>query len=342
MSERPFLPSRLCLARDLTGASQTEVAERAELTPAALSQFESGKARPSGATVVRLSEVLGVPVGFFQLPLLDTHAGFFRSLRRTGVADRRRARAIAHIAHDLATCCDATVQTPTPDVPRLLLEDFTVADSVEPERIAAEVRTTWGMPAGPIPDVVALLELHGIVVIRLPLASTDVDAFSLPFADRPIIVLGAEKDDRARSRFDAAHELGHLVMHAEQIWGTPEVEHQAHRFAAAFLMPSDDIYDQLPHRPEWPQLFTLKRQWQVSLAALLMRARTLGRMNNSNYLAAVKAASARGWRRVEPVPLGRPEQPHLLQQLLEAPNAHQCRALLPELVVESLARAAAA
>jgi len=199
----PLPPVSALPARDLTGASQTEVAERAELTPAALSQFESGKARPSGATVVRLSEVLGVPVGFFQLPLLDTHAGFFRSLRRTGVADRRRARAIAHIAHDLATCCDATVQTPTPDVPRLLLEDFTVADSVEPERIAAEVRTTWGMPAGPIPDVVALLELHGIVVIRLPLASTDVDAFSLPFADRPIIVLGAEKDDRARSRFDA-------------------------------------------------------------------------------------------------------------------------------------------
>lgn len=342
MSERSFLPARLCLARDISGASQAEVAERVNLTPAALSQFESGKARPTDATVARLAEALGVPVAFFELSLLDTHDGFFRSLRRTGVADRRRARGVAHIAHDLATCGTAVAQLPAPDVPRLLLEDFTAADSVEPERIADEIRTAWGVPDGPIRDVVALLEAHGIVVIRLPLASIDVDAFSLPFSDRPIIVLGAEKNDRARSRFDAAHELGHLVMHAEHIWGTPEVERQAHRFAAAFLMPRDDIYDDLPERVDWPRLFALKRQWQVSLAALLMRARTLERMSPGDYLAAVKAASARGWRRVEPVPLGAPEQPRLLQNLLNAPGGRPCRALLPSSVIDALATAVAA
>jgi Zn-dependent peptidase ImmA (M78 family)/transcriptional regulator with XRE-family HTH domain len=342
VSDRPFLPARLCLARDLTASSQAEVAERAGLTPAALSQFESGKARPTDATVARLGEALGVPTGFFELSLLDTHDGFFRSLRRTGVADRRRARAFAHIAHDLATCGDAIAQLPPPDVPRLLLEDFTAAYSVEPEGIAGEIRTAWRVHAGPIPDVVALLESHGIIVIRLPLSSTDVDAFSLPFIDRQIIVLGAEKNDRARSRFDAAHELGHLVMHGEQIWGTPEVERQAHRFAAAFLMPGNDIYDQLPERVDWPQLFALKRQWQVSLAALLMRARTLRRMNESDYLAAVKAASARGWRRVEPVPLGNPEHPQLLERLLDAPGGGHCRALLPSSVIETLATAIAA
>ncbi len=33
--------------------------------------------------------------------------------------------------------------------------------------------------------------------------TADVDAFSLPFHDRPVIVLGADKNDRKRSRFDA-------------------------------------------------------------------------------------------------------------------------------------------
>jgi Zn-dependent peptidase ImmA (M78 family) len=192
------------------------------------------------------------------------------------------------------------------------------------------------MTRGPIPNVVGLLESHGVVVTRLPLASTDVDAFSLPFSDRPIVVLGAEKNDRARSRFDAAHELGHLVMHGEQLWGLPEVERQAHRFAAAFLMPRRDIADQLPDRTDWPRFFSLKRQWQVSLAALLMRARALGRMAEGDYLTAVKAASARGWRRVEPVPLGRPEQPQLLQALLQAPSGRDCRNLLPKYVVDAL------
>lgn len=72
-------------------------------------------------------------------------------------------------------------------------------------------------------------------MIRLPLESADVDAFSLPFPDYPVVVLGADKNDRARSRFDGAHELAHLVLHGEQIWGVKEVETQAHQFAAAFL-----------------------------------------------------------------------------------------------------------
>ena len=62
------------------------------------------------------------------------------------------------------------------------------------------------MPNGPVPNVAETLEKHGILVIRLPLDTADVDAFSLPFHDRPVVVLGTDKNDRARSRFDGAHE----------------------------------------------------------------------------------------------------------------------------------------
>ena len=198
------------------------------------------------------------------------------------------------------------------------------------------------MPSGPVPNVAEVLEQHGILLIRLPLDTADVDAFSLPFHDRPVVVLGADKNDRARSRFDAAHELGHLVVHGDQIWGVKEVERQANEFAAAFLMPADDIRDELPERADWAVLFQLKQEWQVSLAALLMRARTLGRMSENNYLTAVKAASARGWRRVEPVPLGKPEHPTCLQRLLATPAGRQSLALLPHDVVDALVTATAA
>jgi Zn-dependent peptidase ImmA (M78 family) len=77
----------------------------------------------------------------------------------------------------------------------------------------------------------------------------------------PRVTLGTDKNDRARSRFDAAHELGHLVMHGDQIWGLPEIEKQAHAFAAAFLMPAEDIREELPATVDWPKLFNLKRRW---------------------------------------------------------------------------------
>ncbi|MGA5143265.1 ImmA/IrrE family metallo-endopeptidase [Streptomyces azureus] len=212
----------------------------------------------------------------------------------------------------------------------------------EIEQAAAKVRSLWSIPSGPVPNVVELLETHGVTVIRLPLDSADVDAFSLPFRDHPVVVLGTDKNDRARSRFDAAHELAHLVLHGEQIWGVKEVETQAHQFAAAFLMPASDIYGHLPTTVDWSTLFDLKRRWQVSLAALLMRARTLGRISESAYLTAIKTASARGWRRVEPVPLGRPEQPTKLLNYLASPDSGPARTVLPSQIVDSIETASAA
>jgi Zn-dependent peptidase ImmA (M78 family)/DNA-binding XRE family transcriptional regulator len=335
MDASTFEPTRLRVGRELTGLSRNQLAAKVGLSPAAISQFESGATRPSTDTLASLGAALVVPVGFFMRPLEETHEGFFRSLRRTSVTDRRRARAVAHVAHDVASAAAAAGRFPPLDVPNIPVTalDAPIEDI---EAIAQRVRTFWDLPRGPIDDVVQLLEAHGIVVTRLPLDSADVDAFSLPFPDHPVVVLGSDKADRARSRFDGSHELGHLVMHGEQIWGMKEVETQAHQFAAAFLMPANEIHDQLPTNVDWPALFDLKQRWQVSLAALLMRARTLGRMNERTYLTAVKTVSARGWRRREPVPLGAPEQPNLLTKFLSSAEGQRIRKDLPGSVVDSI------
>lgn len=341
LGEREFVPARLRLARELKGWNQAQVASKLGVTAAALSQFESGATRPSAETQDGLSQLLDVPPNFFMLPLVETHDGFFRSLRRTAVTDRRRARAIAHIAHDLATLNHSHDHLPLVTVPRISVENLE-DDGGQIDGIAEEVRRQWGIPAGPAPNMVELLESRGVIVIRLPLGSADVDAFSLPFPDHPVLVLGSDKGDYARSRFDAAHELGHLVMHGEQVWGMPEVEKQAHNFAAAFLMPKKDIANELPTHAEWPRLFELKKKWRVSIAALMMRAKNLGKMTEASYLTAIKAASARGWRRTEPVPLGDPEQPMCLARVLASPDGRHASKDLPSWVVSQLSVANAA
>jgi Zn-dependent peptidase ImmA (M78 family) len=120
-----------------------------------------------------------------------------------------------------------------------------------------------------------------------------------------------------------------------------EVEAQAHQFAAAFLLPADEIGSQLPATVDWPRLFELKRYWQVSLAALLMRARTLKRMDQATYLRAIKTASARGWRRVEPVPLGKPEQPTTLLAFVNSPLGRSTKDHIPHHIVSQIAEASA-
>ncbi len=334
MTEGAFEPARLRLARELREWTQADLARRLDVTPAAASQFESGLTRPSPEMMRRLAAVLAVPQEFLRLPVVDTHEGFFRSLRRTSLSHRRRARAIAQLAHDV-TLAAGPGELPRVSVPRIPVSDLQ-AGRDEMEEVARRARAWLRLPPGPVRNVVRTIEDHGIVAIRLPLDTADVDAFSLPFPDRPVIVLGADKNDRARSRFDAAHELAHLIAHGEQVWGVKEVEQQAHQFAAAFLMPAGDIAHELPTRPDWPVLFDLKRKWQVSLAALLMRARALGRMSESQYLTAVKAASARGWRRIEPVPLGPPEEPAHFGRILASAAGQRAAAALPADIVDGL------
>ena len=187
------------------------------------------------------------------------------------------------------------------------------------DAVASQVRQQWNLGSEPIPDVVRELERHGAVTARLELAD-EVDAFSWPGQDHPIVILGTEKEDRVRSRFDAAHELGHLVLHKDHAKPADRtLEKQAHRFASAFLLPRERLNEEWPRgRLDWRDLMVLKRRWQMSLAALLYRARQDKLLTETAYESATKYMSRAGWRTTEPGDLGAPERPRLLQNAVRA------------------------
>jgi Zn-dependent peptidase ImmA (M78 family)/transcriptional regulator with XRE-family HTH domain len=300
--------------------SQVELAGQAKVTAAAISQFEKGVARPAPDTVSKLALALQFPPSFLLrsggASVGEELDGFFRSLRSTTATDRRRARARAQLLCYFTRVLERHVRLPALDLPRHEVDGDVTREEVE--AIAAETRDAWKLGPGPIDNAVRTLERHGIIAARFPVDSAWVDAFSVPFSDRPVVVLGSDKSDRARSRFDAAHELGHLVIHGDDDCGSKTVENQAHWFAAAFLMPAQEIHSQLPPVANWAQLGELKRRWGVSMAALLLRARNLKVMSEVAYVQAMKTMSARGWRRAEPVYLGPPETPVLLGKAVEA------------------------
>jgi Zn-dependent peptidase ImmA (M78 family)/transcriptional regulator with XRE-family HTH domain len=319
VSAAQFSKRRLRLARESRGFTQRELATKTRLTAAAVSQFESGAARPSPSTLEDLARAVGFPPDFFARPTgasvgEELHA-YFRSLRSTSAADRRRARARAQLLCYFTRVLERYVRLPALDLPRHAVK--LSASREEVEQVAGETRSAWQLACGPLDHMVRCLERHGIVAARFPVDSTRVDAFSVPFPDRPILVLGSDKSDRGRSKFDAAHELGHLVMHEQEGSSARAIETQAQWFAAALLMPADDIRPQLPTDPDWQRLFELKRHWGVSIAALLLRARTLGVMTEHTYIQSMKTMSARGWRRSEPGYLGAPEMPVVLGRAIQ-------------------------
>lgn len=308
---------RLQAGRELRGKSQTTLARDAGVSAAAISQFENGHARPAPATLVKIATALDLPLAYFaRRPGTPEVAPepFFRSLRSTSVGERRRATALVGLVHELVLALEDHVDLPPVNMPKKTL----AVDDDAVDWAAAHAREHMGLGHDePVPSVVLALERHGIVTARFKVDAERMDAFSVDYPDRPVVVLGSDKDSRDRSRFDAAHELAHLCLHGPDDAGTKPAEKQAHRFAAAFLMPADAIVDDLPRKPDWDRLISLKQHWHVSIAALLMRARTLGRMDPDTYTRAMKTISARGWRTQEPGDLGAPERPVLLAKALQ-------------------------
>lgn len=302
------------MARDMAGVSQADLAAAAGVTAAAVSLYERGAATPTDASLVTFAMQLDVDVAFFHGPAVQAEApAFFRSLRAASARERRCARHKTEVVHELVESLEVEVRLPDLDLPRLPAEE---GQDGRPAEAARLTRESWGMRPGPIENVVRLVERHGVVVARPSSGDARIDAYSVGFPGRPVIVMSSAKGKRDRSRFDVAHELGHLVMHDPAQAMTRWVENQAHEFAAEFLMPAQDIDEDLQEKGTGDFLY-LKRKWGVSIAALIRRQRDLGIIDQDNYTSRMKAISARGWRRNEPGDLGEPEAPVLLRKAME-------------------------
>ena len=327
---RLFSPQRLRVAREARSLTQTELSPRLGMSPAAVSQFEKADAKPSASTVTRLAEALSFPVGFFTVasspssrPDGDSDSldgyGHFRSLRSVTARQRRQALSVTQMVRDLIDALSRYVRLPEPAVPWFPADadDLAIA-----EERAAMVRRVWSVPPGPVTDVIQLAERHGIVTARHRISTPTVSAYSVPFPERPVVIVNSEGVKRDRDRFSVSHEIGHLVMHEADSDFAPKVaEAQANRFASAFLLPAEEIRGQLPSGPDWVRLLTLKQRWHTSLSALLRRATDLGVMSDPIYTQAMRTVSARGWRISEPGELGAPESPRVLSLAIQSAGA---------------------
>ena len=206
---------------------------------------------------------------------------------------------------------DAAELEPELKLPRLDVDEF----GGDPERIAELVRRTWLVPSGPIRELVAWVERAGFIVVHCDFAALRVDGFTVQIPDMPPCIFLNRNQPADRQRFSLAHELGHVVMHSVP---SPEIEQEANDFAAALLMPSRDIRPHLSGRRMTIQtLAGLKPIWRVSMAALLVRAKTIGSItaNQSQYL--WRQMSSMGYRRAEPPELDfRAEEPTILPEII--------------------------
>lgn len=280
-----FNPRCLRMAREFRGLPKNELARKLDITPSAITQFESGKARPNAQTIGRLSIALNFPPSFFakcgDVESISTDQCHFRSLRSCSMIERRKMVSASTLIGRIVEFIDSEVHLPDEKVTPSVVSQVRSVEEIE--QAAIKVRKEWGLGLGPISNLIHLLESKGVLVFRLLSDCKKVDAFSLWHRERPFIFLNTEKGSGSRSRYDAAHELGHLIMHPDFMPGDRLQEEQANRFASAFLLPRESFLPECPKRLVWPHFFELKIRWKVSLAALVRRAKDLNVISEDTY-----------------------------------------------------------
>jgi Zn-dependent peptidase ImmA (M78 family)/DNA-binding XRE family transcriptional regulator len=309
-----FSPGRLTLARQRRKLTKKSLAEALGLDQKTVIRYEAGEAAPSEDTLSSLARVLEFPAEFFigsDIDELLPDAASFRSLSTMPARDRDAALAAGSLAFMVTDWIAAQFTLPEQD-----LLDF--KEGTEPEAAARTLRQKWGIGERPIRHMIRLLEAKGVRVFSLVENTRMVDAFSLWRREIPYVFLNTTKTAE-RSRFDAAHELGHLAMHKHGGPQGREAEEQANQFASAFLMPEAHVRAKLPRVHALKQIVEAKKYWGVSVAALNYRLHKLGITTEWQYRTfCIQIADRFG--RSEPQGLER-ERSSILEKVLQALRA---------------------
>lgn len=100
------------------------------------------------------------------------------------------------------------------NIPELRIPSVEPTVDNSPQEIAYKIRTYLGVPAGPIDNIVSLLEKNGVIVMFLDVDDMDkFDGLTMFTTNQAPVIWINRNIPNDRKRFSLAHELGHLVMH---------------------------------------------------------------------------------------------------------------------------------
>jgi Zn-dependent peptidase ImmA (M78 family)/DNA-binding XRE family transcriptional regulator len=310
-----FNPEMLILARESRGMTQGELADEVSISQGTISKIESGVIEVSDHEWGKIAESLKYPRHFFSQT--DRVFGYgsaciyHRKRQSLPASTLRRLMASINVIRIQVSRLLRGAEIETQN--KFYRMDISDYDG-DAEHIAKLIKRYWGLPPGPVNNLTTAIELAGGIVIRCSFETDKIDAMSQWAPGLPPLFFINCEIPADRVRYTLAHEVGHIVMHNEP---TPDMEDEANRFAAEFLMPADEIKAYL--KPlSLPRLATLKPYWKVSMNALLKRAADLKVITSRQREYLWTQMGKQGFRTKEPISIP-DEQPTVLSDLI---NVH--------------------
>lgn len=318
--------ARLEQALAARGLTKGQLASLVGVAAPTVTKWCKGDQAPEAHTFDRLATVLNVQAEWLTRPMLQAVSPpLFRSNASALKAARAKLEARTEWVQEVASLLSEYVDYPKVNLPRREFKDPEQISDADIEAAADECRSLWQLGRGPIQNLVLAAESAGIIVAREETEISAIEGLSSwsQILGRPIVLLSADKANGYRSRFDLAHEIGHLILHrciprAEERDRYNQMEKQAHRFAGALLLPAETFAREVRVPTNLDNLLILKQRWGASVAAMMMRLHALGLLSDEEKLALFKRRSARWGSKAEPGDdKWAPESPRLLRRTVE-------------------------
>lgn len=304
---------RVQLLRTARGLTQADLAKALKVPPSTVARLENGRQEADSEVLRLLAELLAcspdalrkaAPDFLYTRPWLRAYADAPKKTVDQYVADTLLAVETIEFLR-LRRMPDRLPTFPGDPNDEHDLDEFALS-----VRHAADVSGETG-----VPNVMRAAERLGCVLLPMNTELGKHLGISTRADDIPVIRVskasGMVPGDR--QRFTTAHELGHVLLHStcpppESSEQAKLVEKQAHRFAAAFLLPGDAFLEDLDSvgggRITLSTLIALKGRWGVAIRAMIVRLQQLGRVDSEQARSLYKQVSARGWNTGEPVFVG--------------------------------------
>lgn len=329
--EKKLIPYRIRQARTSRRMSISDLSEMLEVSKQLVSQYETGKTSPSMGKLNEISKILKYPVSFFYKPIPKNDSAssivFFRSNKTAKVKSKNAAKEKMEIFCEIVRYLENYVNLPETNLPKMEYEneDLMPLSVEEIENYAMGLRKAWGLGVGPIDNLMVEVQKNGIHVSKISLNLEKIDAFSVWMNNKSYIFLNDDKNTNARIRFDIAHELGHLLMHAdyytnEDFEKSPikqKLELEANMFAGAFLMPRQ-TFEKDVFSSSIDHFIQLKCKWKASIGSMIYRCEELGILSENQIKYLKDQMKKRSYWRREPLDNEMPvEKPFMCKQAIQ-------------------------
>ena len=325
-------------ARVLNGLSLQDLADKLnnKVSRQALHKYEKGDVMPDSEMIQLLSDALNVkPDFFFRETNIVMSEIEFRKLKNLPAKDEQRI--IEEVKDTLSRYLELeeilSIQTKFVNP---LIGKLSAINSFKDVDVAAKiVREAWNLGEDPISNSLELLEDNHIKIVEVKAGESFDGMQTWVNENIPVIAINTDKVKSSdRKRFTVIHELAHLLLPINHL---PErkKETYCHQFAGAFLLPAETAYKELGKgrsKLMIQELAVLKKQYGISIQAIVMRAKDLEIITNGYCSQFFFYLNQMGWKVNEPIEYTGEETSDRFTQLL-------FRALGEELI--SMSKAAA-